>query len=141
MSVTSNATLIGLLVAAVQNDGTLVLTHDASTEYDRTQYESACGSTVFRVRFGSGPSERGRVEHVLIDGRPIVGAAETLQIRAARRGIESISIMNCGTDPNRPIFTGALNLSVMESQAAGMRWSLIFKLTRDHNREWQITID
>jgi hypothetical protein len=79
-----------------------------SPRYNRVDYESACGSTVFRARFRNGPEERGLVEHVLIDGRPVPGAAEILDVRSARREIESIGIMHCGADPQRPEFRGSL---------------------------------
>lgn len=111
-----------------------------SPKYHQTDYESACGETLFRVRFRNGPKERGRVDHLLIDGRPVRDAAETLQIRAARRAIGGIEIMNCGMDPKRPVLRGVMNLSELESRAAGMRASLFFRLTR-RGRDWKMTLD
>lgn len=140
MNVTLGVALAGLLVAGEQG-GDLVLRHDIGTRYTRTDYETACGSTVFRVRFRNGPEERGRVDHLLIDGRPVRDAAETLQIRAARRGIDSFEIMNCGMDPRRPVLRGVMNLSTMESRAAGMRPSLYFRITRQGRKGWQFTLD
>lgn len=58
------------------------------------------------------------------------GAAEILDVRAARRWIESIGIMHCGTDPERPEFRGSMKLSEAESQVASMRPTLFFRITR-----------
>lgn len=140
MNVTEGIALVGLFVMGEQGGGELVLRHDIGTRYTRTDYETACGSTVLQVRFRNGPEERGRVDHLLINGQPVRDAAETLQIRAARRGIDSVEIMNCGMDPRRPVLRGVMNLSEMESRAAGMRSSLYFRLTR-HGRDWEITLD
>lgn len=139
MVVASNAAMIGFLMALSQV-GADLNQHDISPEYNRTDYESPCGSTLFQVRFRNGPEEHGRVDHLLIDGRPVRDAAETLQIRAARRVIVRIGIMNCGMDPRRPIFQGAMVLSEMESRRLGMRDTLFFRLTRD-GRDWHMTID
>jgi hypothetical protein len=109
--------------------------------YHRTDYESACGSTVVQVRFRNGPEVRGRVEYVLIDGRSVPGAAETLTVRAARRGIVSIGIMHCGANAERPIFRGVLDLSKAESQAASMRPTLFFRITRQGREGWRLTMD
>jgi hypothetical protein len=73
-----------------------------------------------KVRFRNGPEERGRVDHVLIDGRPVAGAAEMLDIRAARRLITSIEILDCGAEPRRPVFQGMINFEPMESRSLGM---------------------
>lgn len=132
--------LAGLLVAGQQDEGVVVLLHDLSTRYNRTDYETACGSTVFQVRFGGGPEESGRVDYLLIDGKPVRDAAETLQIRAARRMITGIEILGCGTEPGRPVFQGMINFEPMESRAAGMRSTLAFRLTRE-GRDWRMTID
>lgn len=134
------AALAMSIVSAEQGGDGLVLHHDIGPRYNRTDYESACGSTVFRVRFRNGPEEHGRVDHLLIDGRPVRNAAETLQVRAARRVIVRIGIMNCGVDPQRPLFQGAMVLSEMESRRLGMRDTLFFRLTRD-GRDWHMTID
>lgn len=129
MNIELGAALAGLLVATGQSGGDLILRHDIGTRYSRTDHESACGSTAFRVVFRNGPDEHGRVDHLLIDGRPVPGAAELLDLRAARRVIDRIGIMNCGIDPQRPIFSGVMNLSEMESRSLGMRPSIYFRIT------------
>jgi hypothetical protein len=120
---------------------TIVLLHDIGPKYNRTEYESACGSAAFRVRFRNGPDQRGRVEQVTINGREVAGAAGLLDLRAARRGIDSIGIMNCGMDPQRPVFQGVLRLSEMESRSLGMRWMLFFRLKKDDRGDWRMTIE
>lgn len=131
------ATLAGLLTLAEQDTIVIATRHSITPKYHRMDYESACGSTVFRVRFRNG----GRVDHLLIDGRPVPDAAETLQIRAARRLITSIEIANCGMDPRQPVFLGFMNLEPRESQRLGMRSSLAFRLTRQGRKGWQIAVD
>ena len=133
--------LAALLGTGEQGGDDLVLRHDVDARYNRTEYEAACRSTVFQVHFRNGPEERGRVDHVLIDGRPVTGAAETLDLRAARRIIDRIGIMNCGMDPHRPVFRGVMVLSQEESRLAGMRHMLFFRLTRDGRAGWQISVD
>jgi hypothetical protein len=128
-------------MTSAQTGEGLFLRHDLGTQYNRTDYDSACGSTVFRVRFRNGPEEHGRVDYLLIDGRPIPDAAETLQIRAARRVIDKIEIMNCGMDPQRPVFRGVMALSKIESQGLGMRPSLYFRISRDERNVWQFVLD
>lgn len=140
MSIISGVALAGLLLMTEQGGSDLILRHDFGTRYTRTDYETACGTTVFQVRFRNGPEERGRVDRLLIDGRPVRDAAETLQIRAARRGIDSIGIMNCGMDPHRPIFRGVMNLSEMESRAESLRPSLYFRIIR-RGGDWQMILD
>jgi hypothetical protein len=137
--VTSAAAL--LLLIGAQSGGELVLSHDLSPKYNRMDFEAACGSTVFQVRFRNGPDERGRVEHLLIDGRRVPDAAETLDLRAARRTIDRIGIMNCGMDARRPVFRGVMVLSPEESRFAGMRHMLFFRLTQEGRKGWRITVD
>ena len=76
------ATLTGLLMLAEQ-DTIIVATgpHGISPKYHQTDYESACGPHVFRVRFRNGPEEQGRVDHLLVDDRPVRNAAQTLPKR------------------------------------------------------------
>lgn len=139
---TIGGALAGLLTLAEPE--TIVITTGRdylSTKYHQTDYESACGSTVFRVRFRKGPEENGRVDHLLIDGRPVPDAAETLQMRAARRLITSIEIQDCGTDPRRPVFHGTINFVPGESRVLAMRWSLAFRLSRQGREGWRMTID
>lgn len=126
---------------AGQDKNVIVLDHDRSTRYTRIDYETACGSTVFRVRFGSGPVLRGQVNHVMVDGRPVPGAAEMLEVRAARRMIDRFEIMNCGRDERRPVFRGVMKLSEMESQSLGMRASHYFRLVREDGKGWRIVFD
>jgi hypothetical protein len=115
--------------------------HAVRTSYHQTTYESACGPTVFRVRFRNGPDESGRVDHLSIDGRIVPGAAELLDLRAARRMILSIGIMNCGKDSKRPVFVGSMNLEPSESRRLGMRWLLVFRLTQQGGKGWSMSID
>lgn len=140
MIVASGAALIGYLLAALQNDAVLNQ-HDIGPEYNRTSYESPCGSAMFRVRFRNGPEEHGRVDHLTVDGRPVAGAAETLQIRAARRVIVRIGIMNCGIDLQRPVFRGVMVLSEMESKRLGMRDMLFFRIAREGRGDWRFVLD
>lgn len=141
---TSWSTIFAGLLMPAQQDVLVISTKreiEVAPRYGRTDYESACGSTVFRVRFRNGPEEIGRVDHVLIDGRPVPGAAETLQIRAARRGLESIEIMHCGMHPGQPEFRGIMKLSKADSQAASMRWTLFFRIIRQGREGWRLAMD
>ena len=136
--------MVSAALAAMQparQEDYIVLVHDISTKYSRMDYESACGSTVFRVRFRNGPDENGRIDHITINGREVAGAAELLKIRAARRAIDRIGIMNCGLDAQRPVFRGVMMLSEGESRSLGMRWMLFFRLARQGGKEWRLTID
>lgn len=137
---TLGATLAAFSMLVYQSNVVAVSEREFRPDYHKIDYESACGSTVFRVRFRNGLKERGRVDQVLIDRRPVRGAAETLQILAARRAIAGFEIMDCGMDPLRPIFRGVMVLSEGESQAAGMRNMIFFRLSR-HGRDWQIALD
>ena len=142
MIATLGIALAASLMSVEQSgDGNVVLRHDISPKYNRTDYDSACGSTVFGVRFRNGPGDHGRVDQVSIDGRPVVGAAEQLQIRAARRVISRIGIMNCGPDPGRPVFRAVMELSPIESRSLGMSPSLYFRLSRQAQGDWQLSID
>jgi hypothetical protein len=137
---------LSALLAAVsqpgdRNEDVIVLRHDISPGYNRTDYESPCGSAVFRVRFQNGPDRHGRVEHVTIDGRPVPGAAVWLQVRAAQRVIGSIHIMNCGLDQRRPVFSGRMELSPLESQRLKMSPTVYFSLRRQEQGEWQMVLD
>lgn len=135
------AAFAGLDVPPPRDDGVIELRHDLSPKYSRSDYESACGSNIFRVRFRNGPDERGRVDHMTIDGRSVIGAAELLQIRAARRGIDKIEIMNCGMDERRPVFRGVMAFSEIESRSLGMRWLLFFRLSREGRGAWRLVVD
>lgn len=137
---TFGATLAALLMLAGQTKVVVNTQREARPEYHQTEYESACGPTVFRVRFRNGVRESGRVDHVLINDQPVRDAARTLQIRAARRVIASFEIMDCGMDPIRPVFRGVMVLSEGESRAAGMPHLLFFRLSR-RDKEWQIIPD
>jgi hypothetical protein len=141
---TSLSTIFASLLMPAQQDVIVISTKreiEIAPRYGRTDFESVCGSAVFRVRFRNGPDARGLVEHVLVDGRPIAGAAETLTVRAARRWIERIEIMNCGMDAARPVFRGSLELSKAESQLASMRPTLYFRITRQDREGWRLTMD
>lgn len=138
----SLALVLAILFIAAEQDTIVVTTgpHHVNPKYHQTDYETACGSTVVRVRYRQGPEESGRVDHVLIDGRRVRDAAETLQILAARRSITGMEIFDCGTDRRRPVFRGAMTLSEAESQAARMVNRLFFRLSRVGN-DWQLTMD
>lgn len=135
------AALAVLPIQAGQGQGDLVFRHDVSPKYNRTDYESACGPAIFRVRFRNGPGAHGQVDWVSIDGRPVAGAARQLQVRAARRVISRIEIMNCGPDPRNTVFRGMLDLSPIESHGLGMRPSLYFRLSRQGRGPWRLTVD
>ena len=143
MTLASIAALAGLLVAAQPNDesGVIVLQHDLDTRYTRIEYETACGSNVFRVRFGNGPVLRGQVNHVMVNGLPVPGAADALMVRAARRFIDRIGIMNCGMDPRRPVFRGVMELSKEESRSWGRSPSVYFRVSRNGDKGWRIVFD
>jgi hypothetical protein len=112
-----------------------------SPRYERSDYESACGTTVLQVRFRNGPEQSGLVEHVLINGRPVTGAAEILAVRAARRGVVRIEIIHCGTDSDRPQFRGLMELSEAESRLARLLPTLFFRITRQGREGWRLTTD
>jgi hypothetical protein len=132
--------LTGLLMTAEQGEIVIRTGNTISPKYHQTDYKSVCGSKVFRVRFRNGPEENGRVDHLLIDGRSVRNAAETLQMRAARRLITGIEIANCGVNPRQPVFLGFMNLEPMESRRLGMRWSLAFRLIRE-GKGWRLSVD
>jgi hypothetical protein len=142
-----SAALAGLVVPAQADADAdadardVVLTEDISPRYNRTDYESACGSAVFRVRFRNGPDGHGRVDRVSIDGRPIAAAVEQMADRAARRVLTRIGIMNCGSDPKQPVFRGVMEFSAIESRRLGMRPSLFFRVSRQGHEGWRLAID
>ncbi|HEX8467228.1 MAG TPA: hypothetical protein VF620_05445 [Allosphingosinicella sp.] len=139
---TLGGTLAGLLMLG-QQEMIVVTTGphpEISPKYHQTDYESACGSHVFRVRFRNGPEENGRIDHLLVDGRPVRDGAETLDIRAARRWIERILIKHCDSAPSRSIFRGVIEFSEGESRMLAMRWALAFRLIRE-GEDWRIVVD
>jgi hypothetical protein len=139
--VTFGAAWAGLLMLAEQEIIVVTTRHDVSPKYRWHRYEAACGSHLFQVRFGYDGEENGRVGPLLIDGRAVPDAAEALDIRAARRLITGIKILDCGTDPQRPVLRGTIDFLPGESRRLGMRWSLAFRLTREGRDSWRITID
>jgi hypothetical protein len=143
MEISFGAALAGLLIFAEPQQEVVVTTgpHSVGTEYHRFAYESACGSNVFQARFRNGREGNGRVDHVSVNGRAVKGAAETLQIRAARRWIEKIEIMNCGKDPQDPVFVGVMKMGEAESRLVAMRHTLLFRLTWVDGKGWLITVD
>lgn len=141
MTFTSVAALAGLLIAVAQDNGVIVLSHDLGTKYNRTDYQAACGTAVFSVRFRNGPDGHGHVDHLRVNGRPVPGAADALEVRAARRVIDRVGIMNCGMDERRPVFRGVMGLSKFESQSLGMRASHYFRLIREGDKGWKIVFD
>jgi hypothetical protein len=64
-----------------------------------------------------------------------------LDLRAARRWITSIEILNCSIDPGRPVLHGTINFEPGDSRRLGMRWTLAFQLIRDGRDNWRMTID
>ena len=133
--------LTGLLSLADPEMIVISAVHDISPKYHQTDYVSSCGSNVFRVRFRNGTDENGRVYHVMIDNKPISGAAEMLDLRAARRWITNIEILNCVTGPQRSVLRGKINFEPGDSRRWGMRWSLAFQLTREGQDGWRMTVD
>ena len=131
--------LAGLLMLAEQGGSSISSAKSVRPEYHRYEFESACGAFVFRVRFRNEPTGRSRVDHVLIDGRPVPGAAKKLDQFAARRSIDRIEIMNCGLNPQRPVFRGVMALSKPESQPANRKNMLFFRLVRRGN-SWQFSV-
>jgi hypothetical protein len=129
----------GLMLMAVQEEIVIRTGNYVSPKYHWTDYQSACGENVFRVRFRNGPEEGGRVDHFLIDGRPVPGAAETLQVRAARRFIDSIGIMHCGMDEANPTFLGSIHMDPALSRVFSLRDTLFFRLTKDARGDWRFT--
>ena len=138
MSITG-ATLTGLLMLAEQS-GSTVSSENIGPKYHRRNYESRCGDAVFQVRFQNGPGARSRVQHVLVDGGPVPGAAKTLDRFAARRAIDRIEVMHCGRDPQRPFFRGIMVLIKPESQTFSRENTLFFRLVRE-GKIWQISVD
>lgn len=140
--ITLSATLAGLLMLAEQDTITVTTgPHPGvSPKYHQTDYESACGPHVFQVRFRNGGAENGRVEHLLVDGRPVRNGAETLDVRAARRWIKKIRITHCDKPPSRSPFRGVIEFSEGESRLLAMRWALAFRLIRE-GEDWRIAID
>jgi len=135
------AILSSLLMLAEQ--GQIVVSTgpgEVRPKYRLYDYEARCGSNLLRVRFGYDGKESGRVAHLLIDGRPVPGAAETLQIRAARRGIPSIEILDCGRGSRRPVIRGLINFDPGYSRSLGMWRSLAFRLVRE-GQGWRMIVD
>ena len=141
---TSLSTIFAGLLIPAQQDVVVISTKrdiPISPKYRRTTHESACGPTVLHLLFRSGPDERGVVEHLLVDGRSVPGAAEMLNLRAARRWIERIEIIHCGMLRERPEFHGIMELSKAESQNVRLRPTLSFRITRQGREGWRLTTD
>jgi hypothetical protein len=83
----------------------------------------------------------GQVNHMMVDGQEVPGAAQMLELRAARRVIDRFEIMNCGMDERRPVFRGVMLLSEMDSRRLGMRASHFFRLIREDGKGWRIVFD
>lgn len=140
MIVAFGTALARLLMLADQSGGTTISGNSVKPKYHSYDFESACGASVFRVRFRNGSTGRSRVDHVLIDGRPVPGAAKLLNGFAARRAIDRIEIMHCGLDPVRPVFRGVIALSKPYSQPYSRQNMLHFRLTRQ-GKDWRIAVD
>lgn len=138
---TYSAALVGLLLLAEQGSIIIATKHPIAPEYHRYDYETTCGSNLLQVRFGNDGEENGRVDHLLLDGRPVADAAEALQIRAARRLIMGIEILDCGIGPRRSVLRGTIDFEPGESRRLGMRSALAFRLIRERRGSWRMTID
>jgi hypothetical protein len=132
--------LTGLLMLAEPGGRSVGSGSILNPKYHRYDFESACGASVFRVRFRNGRTGRSRVDHVLIDGRPVPDAAETLDRFAAQRSIDRIGIMHCGMDPEKPFFRGVMELRKPESQPYSRHTSLYFRVIR-HVEGWRFSAD
>lgn len=125
---------------AEQTGGTIISENTTSPKYHSYDFESACGASVFRVRFRNGSRGGSRVDHVMIDGRPVPGAAKTLDRFAARREIDRFEIMNCGMDPLRPAFRAMMGLSKPALQPYTRRNTLYFRVVR-RGEGWRFSVD
>jgi hypothetical protein len=132
--------LAGLLIVAEQGGSTASAGNAFGPKYHRYDFESACGSSVFRVRFRNVPGERSRIDHVLIDGRPVAGAAKKLDRFAARGVIDRIGIMHCGTDPRQLVFRGIMKFRKSESQPTDNHETFFFRIV-PKGKGWRISID
>ena len=140
VTVTLGTVLAGLLMLAEQGGSTPGYGSPGTPKYHRYDFESACAGSVFRVRFRNGPTGRSRVDRLLIDGRPVPGAARSLDRFAARRAIKKIGIMNCGKDTQHPLFRGIMELSKPESQPFTKQNTLFFRVIRQ-GKGWQFSVD
>ena len=142
MTYSLGAVVVALAVAGTPMDNPVVPSETYSIAYDRTQFEAACGATVFRARFRNVPGlrRRGRVERVAIGRRSLSRMAEQLDVRAAGRWISAIEIMNCGWDAMRPVFQGVLRLPEPESRALSLSWNVFFTIRRGPEG-WSLTFD
>jgi hypothetical protein len=134
------AALAGIAMWAEQSGGKIDSGNVTTPRYHSYGFEAACGASVFRVRFRNGLKGGSRVDHVLIDGRPVPGVAETLDRFAAGRKIDRIEIMHCGMDEQRPLFRGIIVLSKAESQPASRQNELFFRLIRQ-GKGWRFAAD
>jgi hypothetical protein len=125
---------------AERSGGKISSGNTINPKYHSYDFESACGSSVFRVRFRNLGAGRGRVDHVLVDGRAVPGATKILDRFAARRAIDRIELMHCGMDPLRPVFRGIVVLSKPELHPASRQNTLFFRLIRKGNG-WRISVD
>jgi hypothetical protein len=109
--------------------------------YQLMRYESACRSHIIRIayRHRSRSSPVRVIERFEIDGRPVPGAVATLQLRAAGRPIERISIRNCGMDPRNPVIVGDVEHSEGSSYRERLRPDLAFELKRE-GKAWKFAI-
>ena len=114
-------------------------THERRITYSRTQYEAACGATVFRMQYGNGErlSAWGSVEQISIDGHPLDGAAEHFTHRVARRAILRVAIVGCGTDPTEPVFRGTMEVFPRAPGVAQAPQQLRFMFRRVEGA-WQV---
>lgn len=140
MTATFGTALAGLLMLAAQDGAAPGSGNSIGPRYHRYDFEAACAGSVFRVRYRNGPTGRSRVDHLLIDGRPVPGAAKFLDRFAARRAIKKIEIVSCGKELPQPHFWGILELSKPESQPFTKQNTLFFRVTRQGKR-WQFSVD
>lgn len=108
--------------------------------YHDFEYETACKHFVFRARFRNNQNGTSHVRDVSVDGRSIFNAAKTFNRFAAGRPIKYIGIMNCGMDPESPVFRGTIQLIKPESQPDSRSTGRYFRLIRN-GRDWRMTVD
>lgn len=129
--------LIGLVA---QPEDIIQLVHDRPVNYTLTDFEAACGTTLFRARFSNGSPRSGEVELIAIDGRPLPEAAEQLTHRIARRAIGRVGILNCGTDADQPVFQGVVEVGEIESQRRQVSPRIWFRVRREEGA-WRLVLD
>lgn len=119
---------------------TIVLEHSRYTDFIRVTYETACRGSRIEIVYRTNP--RGdaisRIAKFTVDGRKVLGAADTLRIRAAGRSIDKMEIMNCGFDGPQPVITGSMTLASGWGPTAQFPRTTFFSLTPNGKR-WRLS--